>query len=159
MATGEPPPILFCFLFLQRSPTPRASGPAKQIQHALAQFRLKKHHQFGAVCGNNNSFTNKADLSATDGINSKHKQEQRQSSKYARLAMQRGQPTSRRRVRDCAGQHGRGGGTPRHQPTLAERVRTTHQANTMPPGDTTNPTNPKPCYRRRTTPRPSSRSG
>ena len=154
---GEPPPILFC-LFLQRSPTPRASGPVHQIQHALAQFRLKKHHQFGAICGNDSSFTNKADLLATDGINSEHKQEQRQSSKDARPAKRHGQQTSRRRVRDSAGQHRRGEGAPRHQPTLAERVGTTHQANTTPLGDTTGPTNLKPCYQRRTTPRPSSRS-
>ena len=78
-------------------------GPAQQIQHAQAQFLLKKHHQFGAVRGNNSSFANKADLSTTDGINSEHKQEQRQSSKDARPARRRGQPTSRRRVRDCAG--------------------------------------------------------
>ena len=123
----------FCFLFLQRSPTPRSSGPAQQIQHALAQFRLKKYHQFGVVYGNDSSFTNKADLSTTDGINSEHKQEQRQSSKDARPARRRGQPTSRRRVRDCAGQHGRGGGAPPHQPTLAERVITTHRTNTMSP--------------------------
>ena len=89
---------------------------------------------------------NKADLSTTDGINLEHKQEQRQSSKDARPARRRGQPTSRRRVRDCVGQHGRGGGAPRHQPTLAERVRTTHQANTTPPRDTTGLTNQKPCY-------------
>ena len=75
----------------------------------------------------------KADLSATDGINSEHKQEQRQSSKDARPARRCGQPTSWRRVRDCAGQHGRGGGAPRHQPTLAERIRKTHQANATPP--------------------------
>ena len=141
------------------SPTPRANGPAQQIQHSLAQFRLKKHHHFDAVCGNDSSFTNIADLSATDGINSKHKQEQCQSSKDARPARRREQLTSRRSVRDYAGQHERGGGAPHHQPTLAERVRTTHQANTMFPGDTTDPTNPKPCYRRRTTPRPLSRSG
>ena len=137
----------------------RVSGPAQQFQHAPAQFWLKKHHQFSAVCGNNSSFTNKVDVSTTDGINSKHKQEQRQSSKDARPARRRGQPTSRRRVRDCTSQHGQGGGAPRHQPTLAERVRTTHQENTTPLGDTTGPTNLKPCYWRRTTPQPSSRSG
>ena len=66
-ATGEPPPILFatcffcrgaqhpepadrpcsgssvgCFLFLQKSSTSRANGPAERFQHAPAQFRLKK---------------------------------------------------------------------------------------------------------------------
>ena len=49
------------------------SGPAQQIQHAQAQFLLKKHHQFGVVRGNDSSFTNKADLSTTNGINSEHK--------------------------------------------------------------------------------------
>ena len=67
---GRTPTDPFCFLFLQRNPTPRANGPVQQIQHALAQFRLKKHHQFGAVCGNDSSFTNKANISATDGTNS-----------------------------------------------------------------------------------------
>ena len=134
------------------------SGPAQQFKHAPTQFRLKKHHQFDAVCGNNSSFTNKADLSAIEGINSEHKQEQRQSSKDARPARRRGQPTSQRRVRDCAGQQGRGGGASRHQPTLAERIRTTHQANTTPPRDTTDSKRPKPCYPRRATPRPSSRN-
>ena len=146
-------------MFLQKSPTSKDSGSAQKIQHAQAQFRLKKHHQFATFSGNDGSFTNKADLSATDGINSEHKQEQRQSSKDARPTKRRGQPTSRRHGRDCAGQHGRGGGAPHHQPTLDERVRTTHQENTMPLGDTTGSTNLKPCYRRRTTTRPSSRSG
>ena len=41
----------FCFLFLQRSPTYGVSGPAKRIQHAQAQFRLKKHHQFAPFVG------------------------------------------------------------------------------------------------------------
>ena len=136
----------------------RASGPAQQIQHTRAQFRLKMHHQFGAICGNDSSFTNKTDLSVTDGINSEHKQEPRQSSKNARPARRREQPTSRRHVRDCAGQHGRGGGAPRHQPTLAKRVGATHHANTMPSRDTTSPKRPKPCYPRRAIPRPSSRS-
>ena len=135
------------------------SGPAQQIQHDQAQFRLKKHHQFGTICGNDDSFTNKIDLSVTDGINSKHKQEQHQSFKDARLARRSGQPTSWRHVGDSAGQHGRGGSALHHQPTLAERVGTTHLANTTPPGDTTGPKRPKPCYPRRATPRPSSRSG
>ena len=156
---GRSPADLFCFLFLQRSPMPRASRPAQKIQHALSQFRLKKHHQFGVVCGKDSSFTNKADLSATDGINPEHKQEQCQSSKDARPARRGGQPTSRKRVRDSTCQHGRGGGAPRHQPTLAERDGTTHQENTTPPRDTTGPKRPKPCYPRRATPRPSSRSG
>ena len=69
----------------------RDNGLDQQFKHAQAQFRSKKHHQFGAICGNDSSFTNKADLLATDGINLKHKQEQRQSSKDARPARQRGQ--------------------------------------------------------------------
>ena len=82
---GEPPPILFVSCFCRG-----VSGPAQQIQHAQAQFRLKKHHQFGAICGNNCSFTNKDDLSATNGVNSEHKQEQRKSSKDAIPARRRG---------------------------------------------------------------------
>ena len=156
---GRAPADPFCFLFLQRSPTSRDSGPAQQFKHAPAQFRSKKHHQFGAVCGNDSSFTNKADLSAIDGINLEHKQESHQSSKDARPDRRRGQPTSRRHARNCAGLHGRGGGAPHHQPTLAERIGVTHQANTTPPGDTTDPKRPKPCYPRRATPRPLSRSG
>ena len=140
---------------------PKASGPAHQILHALAQFQLKKHHhhQFGVVCGNDSSFTNKDDLSATDDINPEHKQEQHQSSKDARPPKRGGQLTSWRRVRDNTGQHGRGGGAPHHQPTLAEGVGTTHQENMTPPGDTTGQKRQKPCYLRRATPRPSSRSG
>ena len=88
----------FGFLFLQRSPTSKTSGPAQQFQHAPAQFRLKKHHQFGAVCGNGSSFTNKVDLSVTDGINSEYKQEPRKSPKDARPARQCRQPTSCRRA-------------------------------------------------------------
>ena len=68
----------------------------------------------------------------TEGINSEHKQESRQSSKNARPVRRRGQPTSRRHARNCTGQHGRSGGAPYHQPTLAERVGATHQTNTMP---------------------------
>ena len=107
--------------------------PAQRFQHAPAQFRLKKASSVGAVCGNDSSFTNNADISATRGINPEQEQEQRQSSKDARLARQGGHLTSRRRVRDSTGQHGRGGGALLHQPTLAERVGTTHQANTTPP--------------------------
>ena len=120
---------------------------------------VEKHYQFGAVCGNDSSFTNKVDLSTTNGINPKHKQEKRQSSKDARLARRHGKSTSRRRVRDRAGQHGRGAGSPCHQPTLVERVGTTHQENTTPPRDTTGPKRPKPCYPRKAAPRPSSRRG
>ena len=137
----------------------RVSEPAQQIQLAQAQFRLKKRHQFGVVYGNDSSFTNKTDLSVTDGINSEHNKEPRQSFKDARPARRREQPTSRRHVKDCVGQHERGGGAPRHQPTLAERVGTTHQANTTPPGDKTGSKIQKPCCPRRATPRPSSRSG
>ena len=133
--------------------------PAQLFQHALAQFQMKKASSVGTVCGNDSSFTNKVDISTTDGINPKHKQEQRQSSKGARPARRGGQPTSRRYVRDNTGQHGLGGGTPRHKPTLAERFGTTHQANTTPQGDTTGPKRLKPYYSRRTTPRPLSRSG
>ena len=156
---GRSPADPFCFLFLQRSPTCRISGPAQQFQHAPAQFRLKKHHQFDAVYGNDSSFTNIADLSVTDGIKSEHRQKSCQSSKDARPARRHGQQTSQRHARNCVGQHGRGGGTPHHQPTLAERIGATHQANTTPPGDTTSPKRLKLSYPRRATPRPSSRSG
>ena len=108
--------------------------PAQRFQHAPTQFQLKKASSVSFVCGNNSSFTNKADLSTTDGVNSEHKQEQRQSSKEARPARRHGQPTSQRRVSDCAGQHGQGRGAPCRQPTLVERVRTTHRANTTPSG-------------------------
>ena len=67
----------------------RVSGLASQIQHAPAQFRLKKHHRFGIVCGNDDSFTNKVDLSVNDGMNSEYKQEPCQSPKNARPARQR----------------------------------------------------------------------
>ena len=138
---------------------PRAIGSAQQIQAGSSPVPVEKNrHQFGAVCRNDSSFTNKADLLVTDGINLEHKQEQRQSSKDARPTRWGGQPTSRRRVRDNTGQHRRGGGAPRHQPTLAKRVETTHQANTTPLGDTIGPNKPKPCYPRRETPRPSLRS-
>ena len=133
------------------------TGPA--IPSRSSPVPIEKHHQLGVVCGNDSSFTNKADISVTDGINSEHKQEPRQSSKDARPARQRGQPTSRRHAGNCAGQHGRGGGAPDHQPTLAERIGATHQANTTPLGDTTGPKRPKPSYPRRATPRPSSKSG
>ena len=48
---GRAPADLFCFLFLQRSPTCRISGPAQQFKHAPTQFQLNMHHQFGVVCG------------------------------------------------------------------------------------------------------------
>ena len=81
----------------------RDSGPAQQIQHAPAQFQLKKASSVGVVCGNESSFTNKADLSVTDGINSEYKQEPCQSSHDARPTKRGGQSTSRRRVRDSTG--------------------------------------------------------
>ena len=142
---------------MDQSNSSPSSGPTTPTRSSLV--RLKKASSVGAVCGNDSSFTNKDDLSTTDGINPKHKQEQCQSSKDAGPARRGGQPTSQRRVRDSTDQHGRGGGAPRHQPTLAEIVGTTHQANTTPLGDTTYPKRPKPCYPRRETPRPSSRSG
>ena len=154
---GEPPPILFVSCFcrgVQR--TESADRPSNlpcsspvPIEKASSVWRY----------GNYSSFTNNVDLSATDGINLEHKKEQCQSSKDARPARRRRQLTSRRRVRDSADQHGQGGGGSRHQPTLAERVGTTHQENTTPPGDTTGSKRLKPSYSRRVTPRPSSRSG
>ena len=39
---------------------------------------MKKHHQFGAVCGNDSSFANKTDYSVTDGIDSKYEPEPHQ---------------------------------------------------------------------------------
>ena len=111
--------------------------PAYRSQHAPAQFRLKKVSSVGVVCGNDSSFTNKADLLVTDGINSEYEQESRQSSQDARPDKQGGHPTSRRRIRDSAGQHGRGGGTPSHQPTLDRGIRATHQADATPAGSAT----------------------
>ena len=155
---GEPLPILFVSCFCKGVQRPEPADRPSNCNKLQPSSGKKKHHQFGAICGNDGSFTNKADLSATDGINSEHKKEQRQSSKDVRLARRRGHPTSRRRVRNCAGPHGQGESAPCHQPTPTERVRTTHQANTTPLGDMTSPTSPKRCYRRRTAPRPSSRS-
>ena len=97
---------------------------------------LKKASSVGAVCGTDSSFTSKTDLSVTDGINSEHKQEQRQSTKDAGSAKRRGQQTSWR-VRSDASQHERGGGAPPHQPTPDKRVRATHQADATPTGGTT----------------------
>ena len=70
---GEPPLILFVSCFCRGAQCPRSSGPARRSQHALAQFRLKKASSVDAVCGNDSSFTNKADYSVTDGINSEYK--------------------------------------------------------------------------------------
>ena len=134
---GRAPADPFGLLFLQRISASRVSGPAQQFQLALAQFRLKKASSVGVVCGNDSSVTNKADLSATDGINSEHKQKQRKSSKDARPARWGGQPTSRRRVRDSTCQHGRGGGTPSHQPALDKGIRATHLADATPTRSTT----------------------
>ena len=100
------------------------SGPTTPT--LFSPVRLKKTSSVGAVCGNDSSFTNKADYSVTDGINSEHKQEQRQSAKDTGSARRYRQPISRR-VRNNAGQHGRIGGTPPHQSTSDRRVRTTHQ--------------------------------
>ena len=79
----------------------------------------------------------KTDLSITDGINSEHKQEQRQSTKDAGPARRRRQQTSRR-FRSDVSQHRRGGGAPPHQPTPDMRVRATHQADATPAGGVTN---------------------
>ena len=139
---GEPPPILFVSCFCRGVQHPEPARPAQRFQHALAQFRLKKASSVGAVCGNNSSFTNKADLSATDGINSEYKQEPHQSPKDARPARRGGQPTSRRRVRNITGKHGRDGGTPSHQPPLDKGIKVAHQTDTTLAGSATGPRSP-----------------
>ena len=78
----------------------------------------------------------KTDHSVTDGINTEHKQEQRQSIKDA------GPATEHKRVRNDAGQHGRGGGTLPHQSTSDIRVRTTQQIDTMTTGGATDSRRP-----------------
>ena len=142
MATSKAPADPLYYLFLQEivaSDPAAVPSPAQRSEHTPAQFQLKITSSVGDVCGNDSSFTNKADLSATDGINSEHKQEKCQSSKDARPARRRRQLTSWRRVRDYASQHGRGGGTPSHQPTPDRGVRATHQADATPAGSATNP--------------------
>ena len=67
----------FLFLIFVEEPDVKSQRTSLAIQHASTQFRLKKHHQFGVVYGNESSFTNKVDLSMTDGIDSEHKQEPR----------------------------------------------------------------------------------
>ena len=115
--------------FLQKSATSRACRPAQQQFYLepddpeacrpvrqqsrsgpttltrSSPVRLKKASSVGAVCGNDGSFTNKTDLSVTDGINPEHKQEQRQSTKDAGPARRCRQQTYRR-VRNDASQHG-----------------------------------------------------
>ena len=97
---------------------------------------MKKASSVGAVCGNDSSFTSKTDHSVTDGINSEHEHEQRQSSKDAEPARRRRQQASWR-TRSNARQHECGGGALSHQPTPDRRVRLTHQADTTPTGYTT----------------------
>ena len=147
-ALADPP----SFLFLQRSATSRAYRPALQQSYfspddpgacrpARQQSRsgpttptrsgpttpTNNASSVGAVCGNESSFTNKTDHSVTDGINTEHKQKQRQSAKDAGSARRRRQQTSWH-IRSDASQHERGGGAPPHQPTPDRRVRATHQA-------------------------------
>ena len=146
---GEPPLILFLSCFckgVQRpEPTDRpndssSSGPANPARSSPVP--VEKASSVGAVSGNDNSFTNKADISVTNGINLEYKQEPRQSSQGARPARQGGQPTFLRRIRDNAGQHERGRGTPSHRPTIDRGVRATHQANATPAGSATDPGRP-----------------
>ena len=134
MVTGEPPADPFSFLFLQGRATSELAdqpnncpSPAQRLLILSSPVQLKKASSVGAVCGNDGSFTNKTALSVTDGINSEHKQEQRQSPKDAGPTRRRRQPTSRH-VRSDTSQHGRGGGPPPHQPTPNRRIRATHQA-------------------------------
>ena len=110
----------------------RPNGP----KHASAQFRLKKASSVGAVCGNDSSFINITDHLVTDGINSEHKQEQRQSAKDAGSTRRRGQQTSWA-SRSNAGQYERSGSTSSHQSTPDRRVGTTHQTDATSTGNTT----------------------
>ena len=57
-------------------------GPAQRPKHAPAQFRFeKRHHQLAPSVGTTVPLQVKTDHLVTDGINSEHKQEQRQSAK------------------------------------------------------------------------------
>ena len=143
-ATGKAPAGPSSFLFLlQRKTTSKACRPAQHQSRSgpttptcSSPVRLKKGIISGAVCGNDSSFTNKADHSVTDGINSEHKQEQRQSAKDTGSARRRRQQTSWH-IRSDASQHERGGGAPPHQPMPDRRVRATHPADATPTGSTT----------------------
>ena len=83
----------------------------------------------------------KIDHSVTDGINLEHKQEQHPSNKDAKPGRRYEQLTSWR-VRNDAGQHGRGGGTPTHQSAFDRRVRTTHQTDATTTGGATDSRRP-----------------
>ena len=140
-ATGEALADPSSFLYLQRTIAPNptdqsnsspGSGPTTPTRSSPVQ--LKKASSVGAFCGNDSSFTNKTDLSVTYGINSEHKQEQRQSPKDAGPTRRRRQSTSRH----DASQHERGEGPLPHQPTPDRRIRTTHQADAMTTGGATN---------------------
>ena len=78
----------FLFLIFAEEPDIQSRRIGLTIPTSSSPVLVEKHHQFGAVCGNDSSFTNKADLSVTKGINSEHKQEPRQSPKDARPARQ-----------------------------------------------------------------------
>ena len=85
MATGEAHagPSSFLF-FLQRKDTSHPEPlDLPNDPNTLQPSPVEKASSVSAVCGNDSSFTNKTDHSVTDGINSEHKQEQRQSAKDA----------------------------------------------------------------------------
>ena len=100
------------------------------------------HHQLAPSVGTTSSFTNKADISVTDGINSEYKQEPRQSLKDARPARKLRQPTSYRRSGNYTRQYRRDGGAPSHQPALDKGIRATHQTDAMLVGSATGPGRP-----------------
>ena len=80
---GEPPPILFVSCFCREVQRPEL---ADRTPTRSSPVPVEKASLVGAVCGNNNSFTNKGDLLVTYDVNSEYKQEPRQSPKDARPA-------------------------------------------------------------------------
>ena len=135
MPAGQPnsiptsgPTIQSLQISSQQSRSPIRSSPVR--------LKKKKASSVGVVCGTDSSFTNKADHSVIDGINSEHKQEQRQFAKDTGSARRRRQQTSWH-IRSDASQHERGGGAPPHQPTPDRRVRATHPVDATSTGSTT----------------------
>ena len=117
----------------------RGPGLAQRPQTRSSPVPVEKQaSSVGAVCGNDNSFTNKTDNSFTDGINLEHKQEQRQSAKDAGSTRRCGHQTSWY-SRSNASQYERSGSTSPRQSTPDIRVRTTYQTDATSTGDTTDP--------------------
>ena len=63
----------FLFLVFAEEPKIQRQQTGQAILARSRPVPVEKNHQFSAICGNDSSFTNKVDLSATDGIDSDHK--------------------------------------------------------------------------------------